>query len=175
MKNSVGNGTFACTWSIQKDLPVWDIRGEFLQIELYVETRNNSPEAKNDLVLVRDDAVFSSDWDNPLLGGKDEVEYAEEGAGSQGAHSCAKNFGIITGFVLMYQMGRGVLRKNDDENVPPAFEDVWSGLSTSALTENSGCIRLFCQYHSLHMNCSKVNQGWWHTRRSIRKAEGEEI
>ena len=41
-------------------------------------------EAKNDLVLVHDDAVFSSDWDNPLLGGKDEVEYAEEKAGSQG-------------------------------------------------------------------------------------------
>ncbi|MAE79567.1 MAG: hypothetical protein CL967_07385, partial [Euryarchaeota archaeon] len=101
-----------------------------------VETRNNSPEAKNDLVLVRDDAVFSSDWDNPLLGGKDGVEHAEEGVGSQGRALMWGILGIITGFALMYQMGRGVLRKNDDENVPPAFEDVWSGLSTGALTEN---------------------------------------
>ena len=136
MKNSVGNGTFSCAWSVPKDLPVWDIRGEFLQIELYVETRNNSPEAKNDLVLVRDDAVFSSDWNNPLLSGKDDVVHAEEGAGSQGRALLWGILGIITGFVLMYQMGRGVLRKNDDENVPPAFEDVWSGLSAGASTEN---------------------------------------
>ena len=136
MKNSVGNGTFSCTWSIPKDLPVWDIRGEFLQIELYVETRNNSPDAKNDLVLIRDDAVFSSDWNNPLLSGEDEDVRAEEGVGSQGRALFWGILGIITGFVLMYQMGRGVLWKNDDENVPPAFEDVWSGLSTGALSEN---------------------------------------
>tara|TARA_B100001113_G_C20687558_1_gene439272 strand:- start:93 stop:506 length:414 start_codon:yes stop_codon:yes gene_type:complete len=136
MKNSVGNGTFSCKWSVPKDLPVWDIRGEILQIELYVETRNNSPEAKNDLVLVRDAAVFTSDWNNPLLGDKDEVVHTEEGAGSQGRTLLWGILGIITGFVLMYQMGRGVLRRNDDENVPAAFEDVWSGSSASTLSEN---------------------------------------
>jgi len=123
LKTNVQNGSFSCSWTVPKDLPVWDIRGEWLQIELYVETRNNSPEAKRDLVLLRDDAVFSSDWENPLLASENDISLTKEGAGAQGRALFWGILGVLAGFVLMYQLGWNVLRDDDDKTVPSAFQD----------------------------------------------------
>ena len=66
IKQNVVNGTFSCTWYIPNDLPVWDIRGEYLQIEVYAQSRNLSPEGKNDMVLLRDDVTFTSQLEQSL-------------------------------------------------------------------------------------------------------------
>ena len=128
LKQNVGNGTFSCSWTIPKDLPVWDISGESLQIEIYAQSRNNSPEGKNDLVILRDDAVFTSNWKNPLLDSDEVVSPPGEGVASQNRAFMWGVIGILAGFVLMYQLSWSVRDKNDQEKVLPAFEyeGVWA-------------------------------------------------
>ena len=126
-KTNVENGNFSCSWEIPKDLPVWDIRGLDLQIELFVQSRNNSPEAKLDTVILRDDAVFSSQWDNPLLNPNNEVQVdRNEGDTSQSRALVWGVLGLLGGFVLMYQLGWNVRRDEIRETVRPAFGvDEW--------------------------------------------------
>jgi len=126
-KTNVGNGNFSCSWEIPKDLPVWDIRGLDLQIELFVQSRNSSPEAKLDTLILRDDAVFSSQWNNPLLDSNDDAQDAQnEGAASQNRALLWGVLGLLGGFVLMYQLGWNVRRGETQETVRPAFEhDEW--------------------------------------------------
>ena len=122
-KINVENGNFSCTWEIPRDLPVWDIRGFDLQIELFVQSRNNSPEAKLDTVILRDDAVFTSQWNNPLLdGGTKGNDLQAEGGSSQNRALLWGIFGVIGGFVLMYQLGWNVRRDERDKKVRPAFD-----------------------------------------------------
>ena len=123
-KTNVGNGNFSCSWEIPRDLPVWDIRGLDLQIELFVQSQNYSPEAKLDTLILRDDAVFSSQWNNPLLDSKDDVlDTQKEGVASQNRALLWGVLGLLGGFVLMYQLGWNVRRGETQETVRPAFED----------------------------------------------------
>ena len=128
LKQNVGNGTFTCSWTIPDDLPVWDIRGESLQIEIHAQSRNNSPEGDKDIVILRDDATFTSNWKNPLLDTDEEVSPSNEGPASQNRAFMWGVIGIIAGFVLMYQFSWNIRQKTDQENVRPAFEhdSVWS-------------------------------------------------
>lgn len=122
-KINVENGNFSCTWEIPRDLPVWDIRGLDLQIELFVQSRNNSPEAKLDTVKLRDDAIFTSQWNNPLLnGGTNGKEVETEGGVSQNRTLFWGILGVIGGFILMYQLGWNVRRDEYDKKVRPAFD-----------------------------------------------------
>ena len=120
------NGTFSCTWYIPNDLPVWDIRGEYLQIEVYAQSRNLSPEGKNDVVLLRDDVTFTSNWNNPLLENSEEGSQSEEVVASQnlriaGAFAWGA-MGILAGLGLMYKLNWRVKREYEGEKVPMAFE-----------------------------------------------------
>lgn len=136
LKQNVGNGTFSCSWSIPKDLPVWDISGESLQIEIHAQSRNNSPEGKNDMVLLRDDAVFSSNWKNPLLDLDDALPDNSEGVASQNRAFLWGVLGILAGFGLMYQFSWNIREKKDDEKVRPAFEHEGGWASHSSIDEN---------------------------------------
>ena len=136
LKQNVGNGTFTCSWSIPKDLPVWDISGESLQIEIFAQSRNNSPEGKNDLVILRDDAVFTSNWKNPLLDNGGEVSPPDEGVASQNRAFLWGILGILSGFVLMYQLSWSIREKNSEEKVPPAFEGEGVWASHASIGEN---------------------------------------
>lgn len=137
VNQNVGNGTFSCSWSIPNDLPVWDIREELLQVEVYAQSRNNSPEGKNDIVLLRDDATFTSNWNNPLLDLDEVVSPPGEGVASQNRAFVWGVIGIFAGFVLMYQLSWSVREKKDDEKVHPAFEHqgVWATSLTSGENE----------------------------------------
>ena len=136
IKQNVVNGTFSCTWYIPNDLPVWDIRGEFLQIEVYAQSRNLSPEGKNDIVLLRDDVAFTSNWNNPLLEQEEIVPSAEQGVASQKRAFVWGVFGIVAGFVLMYQLSWRVRVGDEDETVPMAFEDGAGYSAVESLHEN---------------------------------------
>lgn len=128
LKQNVANGTFSCSWTIPKDLPVWDISGQELQIEIHAQSRNNSPEGKNDIVLLRDDAVFFSNWKNPLLGVDETLPSTTEGVASQNRAFLWGVLGILAGFILMYQLSWNIREKKDQEKVRPAFEHegVWA-------------------------------------------------
>ena len=135
-EQNVLNGTFSCTWYIPRDLPVWDIRGESLQIEIHAQSRNNSPEGKRDLVLLRDDAVFTSDWKNPLLDNNDLISSPEEGVASQNRALAWGVIGVVCGFVFMYQLSWKIRRENTDKKVPPAFEEGAGYHADQAIDEN---------------------------------------
>ena len=123
LKQNVVNGTFSCTWYVPKDLPVWDIRGELLQVEIHAQSRNLSPEGKNDILLLRDDVTFTSHWNNPLLEDNEVFSPSEEGVASQNRAMAWGVVGIIAGFVLMYRLSRSLVRGNEGEKVQPAFQD----------------------------------------------------
>jgi len=123
LKQNVVNGTFSCTWYIPKDLPLWDIRGKLLQVEIHAQSRNLSPEGKNDILLLRDDVTFTSHWNNPLLGNNEEYYPPEEGVASQNRALGWGIIGIVAGFVLMYQLSWSIRRENEGGKVLPAFED----------------------------------------------------
>ena len=140
IKQNVVNGTFSCTWYIPNDLPVWDIRGEYLQIEVYAQSRNLSPEGKNDMVLLRDDVTFTSNWNNPLLENSEEGSQSEEVVASQnlriaGAFAWGA-IGILAGLGLMYQLNWRVKREYEGEKVPMAFEDGAGYRVAESLHEN---------------------------------------
>jgi hypothetical protein len=140
IKQNVVNGTFSCTWYIPNDLPVWDIRGEYLQIEVYAQSRNLSPEGKNDVVLLRDDVTFTSNWNNPLLENSEESSQSEEVVASQnlriaGAFAWGA-MGILAGLGLMYQLNWRVKREYEGEKVPMAFEDGVGYRVAESLHEN---------------------------------------
>jgi len=136
LKQNVVNGTFSCTWYIPKDLPVWDIRDELLQVEVYAQSRNLSPEGKNDFLLLRDDVTFTSHWDNPLLVNEGGVPPSEEGVASQNRALAWGVVGIIAGFVLMYQLSWKVRRENEGAKVLPAFEDAIGYYADQPTNEN---------------------------------------
>lgn len=133
---NVVNGTFSCTWYVPKDLPVWDIRGESLQIEIYAQSRNNSPEGKNDMIILRDDAVFTSNWMNPLLDNEAPPSSPDDGVASQKRALAWGVIGIVSGFVLMYQLSWNVRRENTLKKVPPAFDDARGYRAGQASNEN---------------------------------------
>ena len=139
VEQNVLNGTFSCTWYIPNDLPVWDIRGELLQIEVYAQSRNLSPEGKNDMVLLRDDTTFTSDWNNPLLETNERVPIEEEVAAQNIRIAGAFAWGamsVLAGFVLMYQLSWRVRNEKDCENVGMAFEDGAGYCAVESLLEN---------------------------------------
>ena len=136
LKQNVADGTFSCSWTIPKDLPVWDISGQELQIEIHAQSRNNSPEGKNDIVLLRDDAVFFSNWKNPLLGVDETLPSSTEGVASQNRAFLWGVLGILAGFILMYQLSWNIREKKDQEKVRPAFEHEGVWATPSSADEN---------------------------------------
>jgi len=121
LKQNVVNGTFTCTWYIPKDLPVWDIQGELLQIEVHAQSRNLSPEGKNDIVLLRDDVTFTSNWNAPLLENNETDTSSVEAVTSVNQAFAWGLFAIIAGFVLIFLLSRSIRRDKVDEKFQSAF------------------------------------------------------
>ena len=135
-KTNVQNGTFSCLWEIPNDLPVWDIRGQPLQIEIFIQSRNGSPEAKRDTVLVRDEATFTSEWNNPLLEVEDEVREGVQGRASQTRALMWGVFGILGGILVMYQLGWNVRHTSPNQKRVPAFAVDTAGYDGQEADEN---------------------------------------
>lgn len=72
---------FVCTWSIPDDLPLFDITGKEMHIQIHVKTLNQSPEAYISPVYFDEDNSFEVKWTNPLLG-EDEKKGMKDEASS---------------------------------------------------------------------------------------------
>jgi hypothetical protein len=119
---NVLSGNYSCIWFVPSDLPVTDIRNHPLQIEVYVQSRNESPEAKNELVIVRDDAVFSSNWNSEYLSGVNTTNtYSETTGSSRSLLLFLAVLGVATGIATMAQFKRAIRHEEDEVFVPPAF------------------------------------------------------
>ena len=64
-------------------LPVWNIEESWLRIDVFVESRNASPEGNTNRIVIQSSDVFKAHYDDSL----DEVSDGDGGARSQGAAS----------------------------------------------------------------------------------------
>ena len=58
---------FFCIWVIPTDLPSYDINGQQLHLEFFVQSSNQSPEANNQLITKSSQNIFTSSWDNSSI------------------------------------------------------------------------------------------------------------
>ena len=58
---------FFCIWVIPTDLPSYDINGQQLHLEFFVQSSNQSPEANNELITKSSQNIFTSSWDNSSI------------------------------------------------------------------------------------------------------------
>jgi len=61
------SSVFFCIWVIPTDLPSYDINGQQLHLEFFVQSSNQSPEANNELITKSSQNVFTSSWDNSSI------------------------------------------------------------------------------------------------------------
>ena len=72
------NNEFECSWLIPDDLPIFDVTGKEMHIQIHTQSLNQSPESNTEPFYVDDDSIFIAEWTNPLLeqeekkGAKDE-------------------------------------------------------------------------------------------------------
>ena len=65
--NKNSSNEFSCLWVIPDDLPLFDISGKEMHVQLYVKSLNQSPEAYITTIYLDDNRNFTSNWINPLL------------------------------------------------------------------------------------------------------------
>lgn len=58
---------YQCIWSIPEDLPIFDITGKMMHVQIHVKSLNQSPEANIAPIYFDDDSLFEVTWKNPLL------------------------------------------------------------------------------------------------------------
>lgn len=82
--NSNASATFECKWDSTVSLPVWSIEESWLRIDLYVESRNSSPEGDVNRFVIQSSDVFRAYYE-PMLDGSEGGENSSrsQGSGSQ--------------------------------------------------------------------------------------------
>ena len=58
---------FICNWLVPDDLPIFDITGKEMHIQIHTQSLNQSPESNAEPFYVDDDSIFTAEWTNPLL------------------------------------------------------------------------------------------------------------
>ena len=58
---------FTCTWLVPDDLPIFDITGKEMHIQIHTQSLNQSPESNIEPIYLDDDSIFIAEWTNPLL------------------------------------------------------------------------------------------------------------
>ena len=76
--NNNDSKQFMCLWKIPDDLPLFDISGKEMHVQLHVQTLNQSPEAYLSTIYFDDTTNFSSNWMNPLLKNDDKAAVKDE-------------------------------------------------------------------------------------------------
>jgi hypothetical protein len=77
------SATFECKWDSMISLPVWNIEESWLRIDVFVESRNASPEGNTNRIVIQSSDVFKAHYDDP----SDAVSDGDDVARSQGAAS----------------------------------------------------------------------------------------
>ena len=66
IRDSVSN-EFLCTWLVPDDLPIFDVTGKEMHIQIHTQSLNQSPESNTESFYIDDGSIFTAKWTNPLL------------------------------------------------------------------------------------------------------------
>jgi len=69
---------FRCTWLIPDDLPIFDVTGKEMHIQIHTQSLNQSPESNTEPFYIDDDSIFIAEWTNPLLEEEDKKGVKDE-------------------------------------------------------------------------------------------------
>tara|TARA_S200000501_G_scaffold107245_1_gene100655 strand:- start:4752 stop:7889 length:3138 start_codon:yes stop_codon:yes gene_type:complete len=97
--NQTDPSGFSCNWTIPNDLPLFDISGKEMHVQIYVQSLNQSPEAYISTLYLDDNRNFSSEWTNPIL----EVENKK--AVKNEPWNVGQNRAIVWGVIGIIGMG----------------------------------------------------------------------
>ena len=129
------SATFECKWDSKVSLPVWSIEESWLRIDVFVESRNASPEGDTNRIVIQSSDVFKAHYEDPLGGGDD----AGDAARSQGEASQLRAvfWGAATlVFVGLFAYRVGV--KNLSQNERGGAEDPFAKTGSNALFDLEG-------------------------------------
>ena len=130
-----GNGTlFECIWAAETSLPVWSIEESMLRIDVFVQSSNLSPEARNERIVVQSSNLFQAKYDNEFFDGTEVPEPSEtQGAASQGRALFWGIGGLLVACLMAYRLGsQNHLAKAQPGVAPPFVEAVHSPSSDEA-------------------------------------------
>ncbi|NCG42632.1 MAG: S8 family serine peptidase [Euryarchaeota archaeon] len=111
---------FFCIWVIPTDLPSYDINGQQLHLEFFVQSSNQSPEANNELITISSQNVFTSSWDNSSVGDDSSLILNKEEIAKQKRVLMLAIIGLIGGLVGALLVAKKFLR----EDFNRAFSDI---------------------------------------------------
>ncbi|MDC0340687.1 S8 family serine peptidase [Candidatus Poseidoniaceae archaeon] len=111
---------FFCIWVIPTDLPSYDINGQQLYLEFFVQSSNQSPEANNELITKSSQNVFTSLWDNSSIDDDNSLILNKEEIAKQKRVLMLAIIGLIGGLVGALLVAKKFLREDFNE----AFSDI---------------------------------------------------
>ncbi|MDE0557098.1 MAG: S8 family serine peptidase [Candidatus Poseidoniaceae archaeon] len=111
---------FFCIWVIPADLPSYDINGQQLHLEFFVQSSNQSPEANNELIIKSSQNVFTSSWDNSSIGDDSSLILNKEEIAKQKRFLALAIVGLIGGLVGALLVAKKFLRDDFNEG----FSDI---------------------------------------------------
>ena len=111
---------FFCIWVIPTDLPSYDINGQQLYLEFFVQSSNQSPEANNELITKISQNVFTSLWDNSSIDDDNSLILNKEEIAKQKRVLMLAIIGLIGGLVGALLVAKKFLR----EDFNKAFSDI---------------------------------------------------
>ena len=111
---------FFCIWVIPTDLPSYDINGQQLYLEFFVQSSNQSPEANNELITKISQNVFTSLWDNSSIDDDNSLILNKEEIAKQKRVLMLVIIGLIGGLVGALLVAKKFLREDFNE----AFSDI---------------------------------------------------
>jgi len=114
---------FFCIWVIPTDLPSYDINGQQLHLEFFVQSLNQSPEANNELITISSQNVFTSSWDNSSIGDDNSLILNKEEIAKQKRFLALAIIGLIGGLVGALLVAKNYLRHNFDEGFSDIVEN----------------------------------------------------
>jgi len=101
----ITSNEFLCTWSIPEDLPIFDVGGKDMHIQVHTLSLNQSPEANIGPFYYDDNSTFSTDWVNPLFDIEEKKgEKNEDWSVSQRRALVWGIFGLIAFTILMMRI-----------------------------------------------------------------------
>ena len=113
---------FFCIWVIPTDLPSYDINGQQLHLEFFVQSLNQSPEANNELITKSSQNVFTSSWDNSSIDDDNSLILNKEEIAKQKRFLVLAIIGLIGGLVGALIVAKNYLRHNFDEGFSDIIE-----------------------------------------------------
>ena len=116
----INSSEFFCIWVIPTDLPSYDINGQQLHLEFFVQSSNQSPEANNELITKSSQNIFTSFWDNSSIDEDDSLIINKQQLSEQKRILMLAIIGLVGALVSAILVAKKFLRSDLSE----VFSDI---------------------------------------------------